>query len=67
MEIRTSRDRHSSKWTLMSFNYILAGVHWTLADTYCTSVPLGTVRNTDVAVCYVARTYVDTYEVKILG
>ena len=33
-EIRTSKDRRSRKWTLMSFNYVLAGVHWTLADTY---------------------------------
>lgn len=59
MEIRTSQDRHSSKWTLLSFNYILAGVHWMLADTYSTSVPLGTVRNTGVAVCYVACTYTE--------
>lgn len=42
MEIRTCKDRRSSQWTLMSFNYVLAGVHWTLADTnvhttrYCT-------------------------------
>lgn len=60
----------------MSFNYVLAGVHWTLADTYGPyhSVLYG-ILCTDVAVCtYSGRTYVrstsivyDTYEVNILG
>lgn len=58
-----SKDRHSKKWTLMSFNYVLASVHWTLADTsarttrYCTEYRRRRVSH----VCMI-----HTYEVKIL-